>query len=293
MTGVIPFGKIAVLGGGLLGGSLALALRGRHGVRRVVLWARRPETVDAASALGIEASGDMTAAVAGADLIVLATPVGAMAGLIRAAVAAGLPAGAVVTDVGSVKRSPHRALADLLEGRCFVGSHPMAGSEQTGIGAARADLFEDAACIVTAEETTTAGAVARVEEFWRALGCRVARMDPAGHDALVARVSHLPHLVAAALARTALRLDGQGDSGGGGLRDTTRVAAGDPSMWAEIVTENRDAVAGPVREMIGELREMLAMVEAGQEELLRSWLARAKEQRDALRVPAAGKSHDE
>jgi prephenate dehydrogenase len=290
MPGAIPFANVAVLGGGLLGGSLALALRGRQGLRRSVLWARRPETVAQARAMGIDSTGDLASAVAAADLVVLATPVGAMPALVGDAVAAGLPAAAVLTDVGSVKRAPHAALTACLGGRAFVGSHPMAGSERAGIAAARADLFEGAACFVTGDEGATAAALRRVADFWRAIGCRVTRLDPAAHDALVARVSHLPHLLAAALARVALRIEGQGDSGGGGLRDTTRVASGEPAMWAEIVAQNRDALAGPLREMIDEMREVLALVEAGREEPLRAWLGRAKQLRDALRVPGADKT---
>lgn len=284
MAGVKPFGKVAILGGGVLGGSLAMAMRTAGGVARVCLWARREETVAAARALGVEATGDLAAAVAGCELAVLSVPVGAMAGLVADAVAAGLPATAMVTDVGSVKRMPHEALAGMLEGGRFVGSHPMAGSEQTGIGAARADMFEGAMCLVTTDGADPQ-AVERVEAFWRLLGCRVARMDAAGHDELVARVSHLPHLAAAAVARVALQVEGQGNFGGGGLRDTTRVASGEVAMWAEILLENRDSVVGPVREMIEDLREMLALLEAGREEALRVWLARAKELRDRLRVP--------
>jgi prephenate dehydrogenase len=290
MPGLIPFANIAVLGGGLLGGSLTLALRGREGVSSAVLWARRDATVAQARALGIEATGDLAAAVAKAQLVVLATPVGAMADLARAAVAAGMPADAVLTDVGSVKRAPRQALAGCLGGRAFVGSHPMAGSEQAGIGVARADLFEGAACFVDGNLAGGETPVLRVEQFWRALGCRVTRLDAAAHDALVARISHLPHLVAAALARVALRREGQGDFGGGGLRDTTRVASGEPAMWAEIMVENRDAVRGPLQEMIEDLREMLALLEAGREEPVRGWLARAKELRDALRTPGAEKT---
>jgi prephenate dehydrogenase len=273
------FGTVTILGGGLLGGSLALRLEAdgwRSGVR---LWARRPETVARARGVGVAgATSDLAAAVGGCELLVLATPVGTMADLLEQAIAAGLPAAAVVTDVGSVKRAPVKWLAPVLGGREFVGSHPMAGSQRTGIEVARADLFGGAACIVTGDGPS----VAAVEGFWRAVGCRVERMGPAEHDHAVARVSHLPHVLAAVGARVAMAEPELGRLAGGGLRDTTRVAAGDPAMWAEILLENRDAVAGPLRESIAELTDILALLEAGGEEAVREWLAEAKDCRDRL-----------
>jgi prephenate dehydrogenase len=271
----MPFGKVTILGGGLLGGSLALNMD----ARRVRLWARRAETVRQAREMGISgATGDMAEAVDGCELVVLATPIGVMAELLARAIEAGLPGNAVVTDVGSVKRAPGEWLEPVLGGRRFVGSHPMAGSEQTGIGAARADLFENSACIVTGEGRD-ADAVA---EFWGEVGCRVERMGSVEHDVAVARISHMPHVLAAVGARVGLENPALGCLAGGGLRDTTRVASGDAAMWAEILMRNRDVLAGPVHEAIGELREFLAMLDAGDDEALRRWLAAAKERRDGL-----------
>jgi prephenate dehydrogenase len=143
-------------------------------------------------------------------------------------------------------------------------------------------LFAGAACIVTDNGEVEEERLARVEEFWRLLDCRVWRMGPAAHDALVARVSHLPHLVAAGLVQVALREYGHGGLGGGGLRDTTRVAGGNAGMWAEILTENREALLGPLRETIADLSEILARLESGDQEAARQWLAAAKQQRDTL-----------
>lgn len=282
----MEFEKVAVLGGGLLGGSLALALRRSFPGQPVALWARRRETVDEARARGIgSATGDLAEAVAGADLVVLATPVGGMAGLLGAAQAAGMSRRTLVTDVGSVKAAPHRVLGPMVAagGGCFIGSHPMAGSEQGGMGAARADLFDGAACLLTDDEAVGEPLAGRLERFWRSLGCRVTWMAAAEHDALVGRISHFPHLIAAAAAKVALERGGDARFGGGGLRDTTRVAGGNPEMWAEIVTENREALRGVVRRGIDELSEMLAMLEAGDQEAVRRWLERAKQLRDAAR----------
>jgi prephenate dehydrogenase len=282
----MEFEKVAVLGGGLLGGSLALALARDFPSVPVSLWARRAETVVGARARGIAgATGDLAAAVAGADLVVLSTPVGAMAGVLRAAQDSGLSPRALVTDVGSVKAAPHLALRPLLAGTGgpFIGSHPMAGSEQGGIAAAAAGLFEGAACLMTDDEGVGEPLAGRLQRFWEALGCRVSWLDAATHDALVARISHFPHLMAAAAAKVALAHPGDARFGGGGLRDTTRVAGGDPAMWAEIAVENRAALRGVLREGIDALSEMLAMLESGDQEALRRWLAVAKQRRDESR----------
>lgn len=280
----MDFSKVAVLGGGLLGGSLALALRERFPDLPVALWARRAATVDTARERGIPgATEQLAAALEGADLVVLSTPVGAMATVLLAAQSAGLSSEALITDVGSVKVAPHRCLRPILErskGR-FIGSHPMAGSELTGIGAAEASLFEGAACLLTDDEQVGDPWAARLQRFWEAAGCRVSWMAAEAHDALVARISHFPHLMAAAAAKVALENPADGQFGGGGLRDTTRVAGGDPAMWAEIVTENRDALRGVLSHGIKEMSEMLAMLEAGEQEALRRWLEDAKQARDA------------
>ncbi|RYD41007.1 MAG: prephenate dehydrogenase/arogenate dehydrogenase family protein, partial [Verrucomicrobiaceae bacterium] len=226
---------------------------------------------------------DMAEAVEGADLVVLSTPVGAMATVLLAAQTAGLSREALITDVGSVKAAPHRLLQPLLErtGAKFIGSHPMAGSEQTGIGAADVELFEGAACLLTDDSRVGNPWAGKLERFWEALGCRVSWLDASGHDALVARISHFPHLMAAAAAKVALENPADGNFGGGGLRDTTRVAGGDPAMWAEIVMENRDALRDVLGNGIREMSEMLAMLEAGDHEALRRWLEDAKIARDA------------
>jgi prephenate dehydrogenase len=282
----MEFEKVAVLGGGLLGGSLALALKRDFPGRPVSLWARRPATVAEALQRGIEgATADLAEAVKGADLVVLSTPVGAMAAVLLAAQSAGLSPDALITDVGSVKVAPHRALRPLLArtGGKFIGSHPMAGSEQNGIGAADARLFEGAACLMTDDEAVGEPLTGRIEHFWQAVGCRVSWLDAAAHDALVARISHFPHLMAAAAAKVALEDPADARFGGGGLRDTTRVAGGNPEMWAEIATENRKALSGIVRQGIAAMSEMLAMLETGDQEALRGWLEDAKTRRDASR----------
>ncbi len=277
------FPNITILGGGLLGGSLAMALEGTD--QRLRLWARRPETARSAREIGISgATNDLAEAVHQTDLLVLAVPVGSMAGLVSQALDAGLPSGCLITDVGSVKRTPHQAIPPLLAGRGvhFIGSHPMAGSERNGLEAATADLFADSACLLTNDEQVPSPHPESLERFWQGVGCRTTWMSAAAHDALVARISHLPHIVAASAARICLTNPGDGRFGGGGLRDTTRVAAGNADMWAEILTENSAALAGPLRETIADLQELLGHLESGDRMTALKWLVEAKHRRDLL-----------
>lgn len=283
------FKNVTILGGGLLGGSLALALPELDRALRVKLWVRRQETAAEATAAGIsEVTCDLSEAVAEADLIVLAVPVGVMPGLVSSAIAAGLRKDCLITDVGSVKQFPHQSITPLLSGTGvhFIGSHPMAGSEKAGITAAAPDLFKNAACILTNDDHVADTKTAALDRFWQSLGCRTAWMSASIHDALVARISHLPHIIAASGARVSLQDPVEGRFGGGGLRDTTRVAGGNPDMWAEILIENREAITTPLRETIADLREILASLENGDQESVHQWLTTAKERRDLYQSPS-------
>lgn len=279
------FLNITILGGGLLGGSLALALANQQNPPKVRLWARRQETTNEALALGIAgATSDLAESVSKADLLVLAVPVGIMAALVAQCLELGLPATCLITDVGSVKRVPHESLRPLLSNRSatFIGSHPMAGSERNGLAAVSPTLFQNAACLLTNDENVAPEKSASLEQFWQSVGCRTTWMSAAHHDELVARISHLPHIVAASAARICLKNPADGSFGGGGLRDTTRVAAGNPEMWAEILTENRAALINPLRDTIADLTEFLALLESADQAAARQWLITAKQQRDQL-----------
>lgn len=273
------FKNVTILGGGLLGGSLALALE-----QPALLWARRSETVDEARSLGINATNDLAEAVRNADLLVLSVPVGAMHELLSRALDAGLPASCLVTDVGSVKQTPHQTLPPLLapRGNPFIGSHPMAGSERNGLAATSAGLFQNAACLLTNDENVPRPLADALERFWQSVGCHITWTTAASHDALVARISHLPHVIAASAARICLQQPDHGKFGGGGLRDTTRVAAGHTAMWAEILTENSAAITGPLRETIADLTEILHILETPDQSAARTWLDHAKHLRDTL-----------
>lgn len=273
--------RVAILGPGLLGGSIALALTDRLGCSNVSLWGRRPafiKTLGARAWPGL-ATTDLAEALKDASLVVFATPVGTMPELARRAIEAGVAADCLFTDVGSVKLPVVTALTGLLEGvgQGFVGSHPMAGSERTGIDAASPGLFLNAPCIVTPVAEVD-GRVGRLERFWRALGCQVRTMDAARHDELIARVSHLPHLVAALLVRQAV--DGEDPArlaavAGPGFRDTTRVAAGDAAMWTEILLENRAALVPLLEGLRDQLGTTLEMLRQLDDVALRSLLEQA------------------
>ena len=242
--------KTAILGLGLMGASLGLALRRAGG--EVTGYARRAETRARALSGGVcdRVVDDPAEAVADADLCVVCVPVASTAELVRQA-RPGMRPGLVLTDVGSTKAQLMREVPPLLPSSdiMFVGSHPMAGSEQQGIEAARADLYRAAVVVVTPGPLSASGmeAVEEVEAFWRRLEARVVRMDAADHDRAVARTSHLPHLAAALLSQVAGRApvsDVVRALCGSGVRDSTRIAAGSPGVWRDIVATNIEALAG-------------------------------------------------
>jgi len=278
--------KLSILGPGLLGGSIGLAARHRKIAERVVIWARRPDAADQAWRLGAadEATNDLVKAVTDAELVVLATPIGVMRPLVDQ-IRPALPDGCVVTDVGSVKYPIVTALSDALNGKArFVGSHPMAGSEQSGIDAARRELFENATCIVTPREDTDKAALTVVYDFWKALGCSVKTLGPVEHDEIVARVSHLPHIVAAAVVNVVCTDGAQAlNFVGPGFKDFSRIAGGPFEMWTEICLENRQEIGRSLDQLIEELGKVRAAIENADAVELRAMLKRAKHFRDELR----------
>ncbi len=280
---------VAILGPGLLGGSLALALRKHRTATQVRVWGRRAESLDEVLQSGAAdfASTDAAEVVSGASFVVLATPIVVMEEVSRA-IQGALSSGAVVTDVGSVKAEVVALLEPLFAsaGATFIGSHPMAGSEKTGFAAAREDLFEGARCIVTPTGSSTPEAIARVQQFWVSLGGQTKTMSPAEHDRKIARISHLPHAVAAAVVRAALGADATaGECSGPGFRDATRIAAGDPDLWTGILLANQAEVLPSLNDVAGEIRDLVEILQRLDEEALRRFLASAQILRQQL--PAA------
>lgn len=278
--------KVALVGVGLLGGSLGLAVRGRGLADAVHGLVRRKETIEEAQRCGAvdHASLAPEEVIDGADLVVLCTPLSQMRTLTEACLPH-LSAGTIVTDVGSVKGSVVHDLESLVAegGGRFVGSHPMAGSEQSGVGAAQEGLFVDAPCVVTPTSRTDGEALAQVEALWQSVGGRVMRLEPEVHDALVCRVSHLPHVLAAALARYVLSPEfpaAQASLCATGFRDTTRVASGSPGMWRDICRANREPLSRMIESLMGQLDEFRARLAQKDPEGLEAFFKEAKERRD-------------
>jgi prephenate dehydrogenase len=241
--------KITLVGVGLLGGSLGMALRQRRLAESVVGFVRRAASVKECEGFGAVdmATRNLRQAVEGAELIVLCTPIAQMRPLVEQMLP-WLRPGAIVTDVGSVKGSVVRDLEVLVArgGAHFVGSHPMAGAEKMGVAAARADLFVGAVCVVTPTRKSNPAAVRKVEQLWKSVGSSLLRLMPEAHDKFVSRSSHLPHVVAAQLARLILSPGHPKEQGmlcANGFRDTTRIASSSPEMWRDIALANRKNLA--------------------------------------------------
>lgn len=252
--------RLALIGTGLINGSLALALKRAGVVDHVVGCARHEATLERARVRGLcdSTTRDAAAAVAGADMVVLGTPPGAI-GEVAVRLAAGLDADAVVTDVGSVKRVVVDAVSSAVPrpGR-FVGGHPVAGTEHSGPDAAFASLFEQRRCILTPVAGTDPTAVARVRAMWERVGATVDEMTPDHHDRVLAVTSHLPHLIAYTIVGTVADLEEQARAevfkyAAGGFTDFTRIAASDPVMWRDVFVNNKEATI----EMLGRFTEDL------------------------------------
>jgi cyclohexadieny/prephenate dehydrogenase len=296
-----PFEKLAIIGLGLLGGSVAAAAKSRGLARQVVGAARRRAPLERALAAGIvDAIASPEEAVIGADFVVLGTPVGSMSAVL-ADVASGLEPGCIVTDVGSVKGIVVDVLPGLLpEGVEFVGSHPMAGSHLRGPEHAKADLFEGATCVVTSQATVdsaatlNSAAALRVERFWRSLGARVTRRTPTAHDNEVAWVSHLPHLLSFAFAEALCAAPTDvGELAGSGFRDFTRIAQSDAELWGEILSLNSKALSGPLNHFSESLAKVARMLEEGDGESLERMLSQARMRLAEVAASGASDSDDE
>jgi prephenate dehydrogenase len=278
--------RVAILGAGLLGGSVAISAKESFPDMEVALWARNPDVAKDARERGIAlASTDFPEVVRDADLVILATPVGTMAGLVRELIELRGDEDFLITDVGSVKRLTHEQIEPLLKNTrvSYVGSHPMAGSEKKGFSVASGDLLSGAACVLTSDdEDRDAVDINLLENFWKGLGCRVRKLTPEDHDYAVARISHFPHAMASMVAMVGLSFEDIGELAGGGLRDTTRVAAGDPELWTEIMLENRDALKRSLTESITELAKFQEILRTNDEGAMLEYLTEAKRRRDLI-----------
>jgi prephenate dehydrogenase len=277
-----PLDTVAIVGVGLIGGSIGLALRERGLARNVVGIGRRETSLALARDRGAATATtlDLAGGVASADVIVVCTSVADIARHVLDAAAA-CPLGALITDAGSTKTGIVAAIDGRLgRGVRFVGSHPLAGSEKTGVAHARADLFVDRLVVVTPGTTTVEEDIEKTSEFWTSLGAKVQRMSPEAHDEAAAAISHLPHAVACVLAKTTesahLPLAATG------WRDMTRIAGGEPGLWTSILLANRGNVLKGMAEFEKTWAALRQAMERGDATAVSTLLEEAKHKRDAV-----------
>lgn len=288
-------GHVVIIGIGLIGGSLARALRERDAVSQITGVARSRETLELALKMGVidNAEIDPVLAMKDADLVILATPVSTI-GPILEAIAPHIPAHCVITDAGSVKGSVATAARQVLGEKidCFVPGHPIAGTEDSGVAASFAELFIDHRVILTPLPENSDEDVQLVQAMWEVCGARVVRMSVEDHDAMLAATSHLPHLLAFSLVDFLSQQERHDDifsNTAGGFRDFTRIAASNPVMWRDICLANRDELIPLLKSMEQQLASYRALLEEADGEQLQQAFRRAKTARDKLpEVPKVG-----
>jgi prephenate dehydrogenase len=280
--------RLAVIGVGLIGGSLARALRAKGEVGEIIGIGRGEANLCRAVELGVIDcySHDPLAGVAGADMVFMATPVRSIVPMISA-IAPALAPGAVVTDGGSVKEEVVLPCERLMpKGTHFVGGHPIAGTEHSGVEASFATLYENRRCIITPTVATDKDALQKVRRMWEVAGSEVVLMDVHKHDRVLAAVSHLPHMVAYSLVNAVGSYDRYEESilsySAGGFRDFTRIASSDPVMWRDIAMMNRESILEMIDLFSGHLGKLREMVAAGDAAGLEEFFSRSKELRDAI-----------
>ena len=274
--------QITVIGLGLLGGSISLAVSRSFSGVKTVGYSHRQKTRRKAEELHIAdlVVDDLEESVLGSDLVILATPIYCFEE-IMSAIGDSLEADCIVTDVGSTKAMAHRWATKYLPSKIrYVGSHPIAGSEQRGVEYARDDLFDQSMCVLTGNSSTSPGAIKVLKSFWSKIGCRVKMMKPAEHDRIFAKISHLPHVTAAALinACTSRELDFCGK----GFIDTSRIASGPASIWGDILLTNAKNCSRDIDKLVGELLKLKAAIETGDERKIRGLLETARKKREVM-----------
>jgi prephenate dehydrogenase len=280
--------RIAIIGVGLIGGSLGLALKQRNPAGEVVGIGHRQESLDKALRVGAvdRVTLKLEEGVKDADLVVVATPVGLITGMIERTITA-LSPGTIITDVGSTKGKIVKEAERIIPtGISFVGGHPLAGSEKRGVEEAKADLFESSVCILTPGEKTSSVSLEAIKSLWEEAGAKVLVMKPGEHDFLIAATSHLPHLLAATLVNLVSDLEGENKRIlsliANGFKDSTRIAASSPELWRDICLSNRDNLTVMIdrfKELLEEAKEHISNADGA---LIKADFNKAKEFRDRL-----------
>ena len=286
MNAKLHIGKLCILGVGLIGGSVARALRECNCVDSIVGTGRHQQHLQRAEDLGvIDAYNlDLAKAVEGADLVLVAVPLGAMQQVFEQ-IKPHLSPDAIVTDVGSAKQSVISAATQAFKSQSsmFVPGHPIAGTEKSGVDASFAELFQHRRVILTPTAQTDKRALGVVKQVWQACGAQVMEMDATHHDAVLAATSHLPHMLAYALVDTLARMDDSQeifDYAAGGFRDFTRIASSDPIMWHDICLANREQLVKVMRAFSDDLHRLCDAMEQGDGDFLKTTFTRAKNARD-------------
>ena len=272
--------RVTILGVGLLGGSVAMAIKRRCPTTELVGYSRTKVKRDLAVGHGaVDRTADsIEEACQGAEVVVVASLVDHIAAMAITAAEA-TPPDCLITDVGSTKATIVDAVAEhKLASRKFLAAHPIAGSEKTGVTNATESLFDDKVIVLTPTTDSTSDLTDKAERFWALTGGKIVRLSPQDHDAYLAAVSHVPHLMSAAVCRL-LPEDAQ-SLVGSGWRDITRVAAGDPALWTAICRENRLAICRELECLIGDVQQLERLLESGNDEALHNWLAAAKVNKD-------------
>ncbi|OQY19900.1 MAG: prephenate dehydrogenase [Desulfobacteraceae bacterium 4572_35.1] len=281
--------KIVIIGVGLIGGSLALALKQAASVRTVVGWDTDRENLELAVQLGVVdiAADSVEQAVADADVVVLAVPVRSMLAVAQNVIAH-MKCGAVLSDTGSVKQTVVSELEPLAQagGVNFIAGHPISGTERSGAGSAFAELYRGKRCILTPTINSNIEALTLIETMWQAAGSEVVRMDIVKHDRILAAISHLPHMIAYSLVNSVSSYDRYEenilDFSAGGFRDFTRIASSDPVMWRDIALNNRESLLEMITQFEQFLAELKQDIDSGDGEKLFEFFYRSKISRDAL-----------
>jgi cyclohexadieny/prephenate dehydrogenase len=300
------FGKLTLIGLGLIGSSIARAAKAHHAVRRIAAFDSSPQVLARVRELQIadDVSGGIQAAIEDADLVILCAPVGAC-GAIARSIAPHLKHGAIVSDVGSVKGSVVKEVAPLLpQGVHFVPAHPLAGTEYSGPDAGFATLFQNRWCLLTPRDHTEKDAVEALAEFWKRLGAKVEVTTPEHHDLALAITSHLPHLIAFNIVGTADHLEKVTEQevikfSASGFRDFTRIAASDPTMWRDVFLNNKEAVLEMLSRFNADLAALQKMIEEDDGKGLFDLFTRTRairrgviEQGQDTATPDFGRRHD-
>lgn len=286
------FNKVAIVGVGLLGGSLGLAFK-KHGIAKTVVGlGRNRKRLQLAMQKGAIDSyfTNWSDGVTNAELVVICTPVGEIVRIAKT-ISTWLPEGSIITDVGSTKQSIVSAMDKFIARQkkevYFVGSHPMAGSDQTGVDAARVDLFNNAVCLVTPTKNSKKSSVKKVVTVWESVGGKVIFLSPEEHDRYVAAISHLPHLIAATLVNTVKNFNKKDKLllhlAAGGFKDTTRIASSSPELWKDICLENRNSIVQAIRLFEKEWRSMKQAITTVNSKKIYQLFAEAKKVRDQLK----------